>query len=188
MLLNTDSALNVRFDARQRLLLLERGEILLSTAHDARPLRVRSHEALFEALGTRFVLRQERAETQLSVEQGAVAIAPLDLEHGSTVAEAGQRFRVTRHGAQAIEQQSMDSAAWADGMIVTRDMRLADFLAEIGRYRHGHLGCTEAVADLRLSGVYRLDDTDNLLDLLPRTLPVRVLRRTPWWVTVEAHS
>jgi transmembrane sensor len=82
----------------------------------------------------------------------------------------------------------MDSSAWADGLIVSRDMRLADFLAEVARYRHGHLGCDPRVADLHLSGVFRLDDTDKLLDLLPRTLPVRVMRRSDWWVTVEART
>ncbi|MCY1460045.1 Protein FecR [compost metagenome] len=67
-------------------------------------------------------------------------------------------------------------------------MRLADFLAEVARYRHGHLGCAAEIADLRLSGVFRLDDTDKLIDLLPQTLPVRVQRRTDWWVTVEGKA
>ncbi len=68
----------------------------------------------------------------------------------------------------------MDIGAWADGLIVTRNMRLADFLDEVGRYRRGYLGCAADIADLRLSGVFRLEDTDKLLALLPRTLPVQV--------------
>ncbi len=67
-------------------------------------------------------------------------------------------------------------------------MRLADFLAEVSRYRNGRLACSEAIADLRLSGVYRLDDTDKLLELLTRTLPVEVHYRTRWWVTVQARA
>lgn len=187
--LNTDSAVNVRFDSSQRLLLLERGEILLSTAKDAsRPLRVSNRDGLFEALGTRFVLRQDERSTRLSVEEGAVAIAPRVRGQTTTIAETGQTYEINGDSALLAERGSMDSAAWADGLIVTRDMRLADFLAEIGRYRHGHLHCDESVADLRLSGVFRLDDTDQLLALLPRTLPVRVEKRTDWWVTVSARG
>lgn len=187
--LNTDSAVNVRFDARQRLLILERGEILLSTARDAaRPLRVRNRDGLFEALGTRFVLRQDEHSTRLSVEHGSVAIAPRVRGRTTAIAEAGQTYQINGDSALLAQNGDMDSAAWADGLIVTRDMRLADFLAEISRYRHGHLRCDESVADLRLSGVFRLDDTNQLLALLPRTLPVRIEKRTDWWVTVSARG
>lgn len=55
----------------------------------------------------------------------------------------------------------------------------------MSRYRHGYLGCTEDIADLRLSGVFRLEDTDKLLQLLPQTLPVFVRQRTRWWVRLE---
>ncbi|QIE90776.1 FecR family protein [Pseudomonas nitroreducens] len=187
--LNTDSAVNVRFDTNQRLLLLERGEILLSTAKDAsRPLRVSNRDGLFEALGTRFVLRQDERTTRLSVEEGSVAIAPRVRGQTTAIAGPGQTFEINGDSALLAERSNMDSAAWADGLIVTRDMRLADFLAEIGRYRHGHLHCDESVADLRLSGVFRLDDTNQLLALLPQTLPVRVEKRADWWVTVSARG
>lgn len=187
--LNTDSAVNVRFDPRQRLLVLERGEILVSSAKDTtRPLRVSNRDGLFEALGTRFVLRQDERSTRLSVEDGSVAIAPRVRGRTTAIAEAGQTFEINGDSALLVERSNMDSAAWADGLIVTRDMRLADFLAEIGRYRHGHLHCDASVADLRLSGVFRLDDTDKLLALLPQTLPVRVEKRTDWWVRVSARS
>mgnify|MGYP006151463505 CR=1 FL=1 len=76
----------------------------------------------------------------------------------------------------------------AGGLIVTRDMRLADFLAEVGRYRHGYLGCSADIADLRLSGVFRLEDTDKLLAILPQTLPVRLRYRSRWWVSLERSA
>ena len=187
--LNTDSAVNVHFDSRQRLLLLERGEMLLSTAKDAaRPLRVSNRDGLFEALGTRFVLRQDERSTRLSVADGSVAIAPRVRGQATAIAKAGQTYEINGDSALLAEHSNMDSGAWAEGLIVTRDMRLADFLAEIGRYRHGHLHCDASVADLRLSGVFRLDDTDQVLALLPQTLPVRVEKRTDWWVTVSARG
>jgi ferric-dicitrate binding protein FerR (iron transport regulator) len=79
----------------------------------------------------------------------------------------------------------MDIAAWSDGLLVTRNMRLIDFLAEVRRYRPGYLGCSMDIADLRLSGAFRLEDTDKLLAILPRILPVHVRYRTRWWVSLE---
>lgn len=71
-------------------------------------------------------------------------------------------------------KMNMDVGAWTDGLIVTRSMRLADFLEEVGRYRHGYLGRSTEIAILRLPGVFRLEDTDKLLAILPQMQPVQV--------------
>ena len=86
-------------------------------------------------------------------------------------------------GADIVELgRRAEAGAWLDGLIVTRNMRLGDFLAEVARYRPGFLSCAADIADLRLSGVFRLEDTDRLLAVLPQTLPVRLHQRTRWWV------
>lgn len=148
------------------------------------PLLIQTRDALLEDFGGQVVVRQDADCTRISVSQGKVALhrpdgAPLQW------ITPGQSWRVDALGPQPIERQPMDAGAWAEGLIVTRDMRLADFLAEVSRYRHGYLGCTEDIADLRLSGVFRLEDTDKLLQLLPQTLPVLVRQRTRWWVRLE---
>lgn len=185
--LNTDSAADLHYTARQRLITLTRGEIMLTCGHDAaRPLLVQSRHGLFEGLDGRFVVRQDRDCTRLSVASGQVVIrshhdsdgAPLQLN-------AGQSYLITASTATEAKPLDMDAGAWADGLIVTRNMRLEDFLNEVGRYRRGYLHCAASIADLRLSGVFRLQDTDKLLAVLPRTLPVQLRYRTRWWVTVE---
>lgn len=186
--LNTDSAADLDFNARQRLISLSRGEIMLTCGPDpqagaARPLLVRTRHGLFEGVDARFVVRLEGDCTRLSVTAGSVAIHG---PHGAPVrVQAGQSYRVSTSQALPVPPLDMDVGAWADGLIVTRNMRLADFLQEVGRYRHGYLGCADGIGDLRLSGVYRLEDTDKLLAILPQTLPVRLRYRTRWWVTLE---
>ena len=64
---------------------------------------------------------------------------------------------------------------------------LADFLREVARYRTGVLRCDPAVADLIVSGVYPIKDTDAILQSLARALPVQVHSVTPYWVTVSAR-
>ncbi|MDE3738103.1 FecR family protein [Pseudomonas resinovorans] len=185
--LNTDSAVDIRLDSQQRLVELRRGEILVSSAIQTTPLQVVTAHGLVEAQAARFVLRQGRAASRLSVLQGSVALNPAS-GLSKQVVEAGQSVDLTWEGIRPVQQLDFEAGAWVDGLIVTRDMRLADFLAEVSRYRHGRLACADSIRDLRLSGVFRLDDTDKLLSLLPRTLPVHLHYRTRWWVTVEARA
>ena len=70
-------------------------------------------------------------------------------------------------------------------MLYADDTPLADVLAQLARYRHGLVRCDPAVAHLRVSGVYQLRDTQALLDLLQASLPIRVRRRSRWWISVE---
>lgn len=189
--LNTNSAADLDFNAQQRLIKLRHGEIMVSCGGDQdgirRPLLVESRHALLEGFDARFVVRQEDRCTRLSVTHGSVAIHSPHTADGRTArVEAGQNYRIDNRLAEPVSPLAMDVGAWADGLIVTRNMRLDDFLLEVGRYRHGYLGCTAAIADLRLSGVFRLEDTEKLLAILPQTLPVQLRYRTRWWVTLEA--
>ncbi|CEL26856.1 FecR domain-containing protein [Pseudomonas fluorescens] len=187
--LNTASAVDLDYTAQQRLIKLTRGEILVTCGGAdegsafERPLRVQSRHGVYEPQGARFVLRQDSDCTRLSVTSGRVAI-----NAGGTSIEAlaGQSYLIDHHHVRSAPPLNMDVGAWADGLIVTRNMRLGDFLSEVGRYRQGFLSCASDVADLRLSGVFRLEDTDKLLAILPRTLPVQLRYRTRWWVTLEA--
>lgn len=189
--LNTDSAADLDFSAQQRLINLRRGEIMLACGSDpqtvtARPLLVQSRHGLFEGFDARFVLRQDGDCTRLSVTAGSVAIhSPHGADGVAARVQAGESYRVSSTEAQPVPPQDMDVGAWADGLIVTRNMRLQDFIQEVGRYRHGYLACAKDISDLRLSGVFRLEDTDKLLAILPQTLPVQLRYRTRWWVTLE---
>ena len=69
-------------------------------------------------------------------------------------------------------------------MLVADNLSLGCFIAELGRYRSGVLGCDPSIANLRLSGVFQLAEPDTLLADLPRILPVRLVSRTRWWLRV----
>ncbi len=187
MQLNTHSAADISFTGQQRLVSLKHGEIMLTCQPDSRPLRVSNRDGLFEAAEGRFTVRQQDDCTRLTVATGKVAIYP---EQGGPLvwAHTGQSWLTGPLGPQLMATADMDMSAWADGLIVTRNMRLQAFLEEVGRYRHGYLSCAVEVAELRLSGVFRLDDTDKLLALLPQTLPVRLSTRTRYWVRLEASA
>jgi transmembrane sensor len=76
------------------------------------------------------------------------------------------------------------SVVWLQGMLVADRQRLADFLADLGRYRPGFVQCAPEVADLRVVGAFPLADTDRVLAMLTEVLPVSVRYATPYWVRV----
>ncbi len=179
--LNTDSVADVRFDAAQRLIVLSRGEILVVSGRDSqavayRPLRVQTRHGLFEAVGTRFTVQLRDDGTLLAVQEGAVRVSPRDGAETAVLVRAGERVHVDSLRAQAAPELRWAADGWDEGVLDVRDLRLDVFLAEVSRYRRSQVHCDPAVAALRVSGVFQLADTDKLLAMLPRTLPVAVER------------
>lgn len=184
MQLNTCSAVDLAFHDQQRLVRLKHGELMIN-CNPRNPLLVQTRDALLEGFEGRFVAYQDSDYTRVSVIHGKVAIHRPGAGQLQWI-EGGQNWRLDAQGAQRLAHMEMDAMAWTEGLIVTQDMRLSNFLAQVSRYRHGYLGCSNDIADLRLSGVFRLEDPEQLLRLLPQTLPVRLRRRTRWWVHVES--
>lgn len=184
--LNTHSAIDVRFDERQRRVVLQDGEILIETGspNDPRPFIVETSDGRMRALGTRFLVRREADATVLSVLKSAVAANTWG-KPDERILREGQQARLTRNGLGPLAALPAGVDAWTRGMLVVDDQRLADMLAELGRYRVGHLGVDPQVADLRITGSFPLNDTDLALKALLPTLPVRIEQHTQWWVTVS---
>ncbi|MNH18169.1 fec operon regulator FecR [compost metagenome] len=177
--LNTRSAADVRFDGQQRVVHLREGELALEVAKDARPLLLRTGEGALRMDSGRFNVRQYDGFSLVSVFSGTASVSGHALL-------AGQQARLAGNGWRAITALERNAGAWVDGMLVASQMRLGDFLAELGRYRQGQLGCSDRVADLRISGSYPLDDSERILQMLEVALPVRVRRFTRYWVTVDS--
>ena len=186
--LNTHSALDVRFDDKQRRIVLQEGEILIETGHnDARPFIVETREGRMRALGTRFLVKREDQGTRLSVIKSAVAAQPHTPAQEQIVKE-GQQVLIHNDGLGPLLALNADADAWTRGMLVVDNARLGDLIQELGRYRRGYLGVAPEIADLRITGSFPLHDTDLALSALLPTLPVRLEQHTPWWVTVQAKA
>lgn len=186
--MNTDSAMDIAYDALERRLLLRSGEVLVHTAQDpaARPFVVATDAGGIRTVDARFTVRLIGAHCRVAVLAGAVDVTPTHTPGQRHRVVAGQSLRFHEAGANAVQALAAGAADWARGVLVADNMRLADFLDELSRYRPGIVRCDPAVANLRLSGGFQLHDTDRILALLPATLPVRVLTRTRYWVTVQA--
>lgn len=182
--LASDSALDVNFDSHERRLHLYHGEVLISTASDPRPLRLHTAQGSLRPLGTRFSVSLDDNTTHLSVFEGRVlASCAGSTAQREVAADGSLSFDSDDFGA--LVPASPAREAWSRGVLLAEDIELSRFVAELGRYRHGYLGLDPALRHLKIMGTFPLHDTDQALAMLERTLPVRVHRRLPWWVTIE---
>ena len=185
------------------------GEIAIETAapaprqpKDPRPFVVLMPQGELQALGTRFLVRQEEGHARLTVLQDSVAARPVGCAAPEQtraigadctlerVIRQGQTAQLGPDGVHHVAQAARDADAWRDGVLVFDNARLADVVAEFARYRRGHLGLHASLADRRVSGTFPLHDTDHALDALLRGLstpdaPLRLRRFTPWWADIE---
>lgn len=177
--LNTDTAIDVLFDANQRLIHLREGEILVQTAPDispmARPFLVSTRQGRVQALGTRFTVRELQPRTHLVVLEGAVKVELAENRQSTPlIVNAGQRTDFSSHTFGQLSVADPYVGAWTQGMLMADKMRLADFVAELTRYRRGFVRLDPALADLRISGAYPISDSQRTLNMLAQTYPILV--------------
>lgn len=192
--LGSASAFNQEYDARLRRLRLYTGEILIQTTadnqHDAggRPFVVHTAHGRMRALGTRFNVRLDaQGGTQLTVYKGAVEVT-LAAGAPSTTVTAGRQTRFTAEHLEAPTPADPAREAWSRGILLAQDIPLGEVIAELSRYRHGHIAVAPDVAQLPVLGSYPLDDIDGALAMLQQALPIHIRRPLPWWISIEARA
>jgi transmembrane sensor len=190
IILNTNSAVDVAFSPDARRIMLRGGEVMVLPAQGAQALRaallVQTAEGAVEAHGPQFSVRQERGLTRVAAFRGAARVLPA--AGGALTLEQGHCCAFTRHDASTPQQFDARQAMWTRGLLYADNMRLADLAAELSRYRHGVLRCADDVADLRVSGIYQLNNADATLALLERTYPIRLRSITPYWTMIESRA
>ncbi|MEW5505907.1 FecR domain-containing protein [Pseudomonas antarctica] len=185
LLLNAQSAADIQFDPQRRLVRLREGELLARVASDRnRPFLIQTEQAQVRAYGNRFVLRERQGQGQVVALDGALEI---DRQSGERLQlAAGHEVHFDRAGFGPVQVSSAGATAWIDGFLQVRDRPLAEVIDALRPYHTGVLRLDPSVAGLRVSGLYRLDNPQQILDTLARTLPIHITRRTGLWVTVNA--
>ncbi|WP_455922708.1 FecR domain-containing protein [Pseudomonas putida] len=185
--LNAQSRVVVRFDSAQRLVLLRCGELLVDVARDpGRPFVVETGHGRMQALGTRFLVQRTDDRTRLVMLHSEVEITT---RSGlKRVAKAGDAVSFDEHGYLSVEPASGYDDAWADGLLEVRESTLGDVVEHLRKYRRGIIVVSPQVADLRITGLYFLDDSDRTLKLLERSLPLSIHYYSPYWVSIEPRG
>ncbi|WP_421549548.1 DUF4880 domain-containing protein [Pseudomonas sp. QD4] len=183
--LDTHTALDIRGDAAQREVLLSLGRLLLEVGAGT-PLRVRTEDGwVHPAPLSKLMISLAEGNpsgTRVQVLLGSAAISP---RQGTSVQlAAGRQLLFDPHAAGPSEDLPASASAWTRGLLIAERMPLGQVVAELNRYRSGVLRCDPAVAALPVSGSLSLDRPDASLDLLARTLPIRIQRVLGYWASV----
>jgi transmembrane sensor len=186
--LNTDSAVTVRYDTTQRLVVLTSGEADFEVAHESgRAFRVLAGSAEVRDLGTKFDVRVENDSTLVTVVEGRVGVAPSPTSGepapGPQPAPrfvqlgADQQIRVTA-GEVPAEPTAVDAqrtTAWLHRQIMFEREPLERVAREFNRYSRKPIEITApALRSLEISGVFATDDTAGFIAFLRSLEGVRV--------------
>ncbi|MGE8066369.1 FecR family protein [Pseudomonas sp. NPDC089569] len=177
--LDSRSRIEVRFENNRRAVELAEGEAMFSVQHDtSRPFVVEAGSGKVTVTGTRFDVRRGSAETRVVVEQGTVKVqgrSASDSDFVSLTAGMGTHVDASGKVAPAYAVNPAELTAWRSGKLVFNNASLSDVAEQVSRYRDKPLKVgSAAVGNLRLTSVFKSDNTDALLKALPNILPVAV--------------
>lgn len=131
-------------------------------------------------------VRQWEQGCEVAVVRGSAQAVPL--QGAPVLLQAGQQVRLLARGVGQPTAFDALQLGWRDGVLTALNQPLGDFLQALNRYRPGILRWSPDVAALRVTGSFRLDDTDRILGLLSASLPIEVQARTRYWVTVQLRG
>ena len=206
LVLDTDTVIDVHYDAEQRLITLHSGRIMITTAKDstARQFSVNTPQGRVIALGTRFSVASHNGKTHVAVFEKSVQVynnAILNSidntlhntitnkqRYTSQIIRQGQSLSFSSSSQGEINHAEPFADAWLQSYLVVVNIALIDLLTQLARYRPGVLRCSDDIAQLKISGSFPLNDTERSLSILEQTFPLKQRRLTRYWVSLDARS
>lgn len=183
--LNVDSAVEVRYGAKERRVELVRGEARFTVTTDAaRPFVVATGAVMARAVGTSFFMQRREAGTELVVTEGRVKFGATN---DATAVEvvAGQVAVSDPRNPQALRVVTADPLsmarriAWEQGRVICYPgMTLAELAREFNRYHRQKIVLQDAAtAALPVGGAFELRNLEALVGVLEGSFDVRVVER-----------
>ncbi|MEC5318111.1 FecR domain-containing protein [Brenneria populi subsp. brevivirga] len=186
LMLNARTAVDISVapGAGLRQVALHSGGIMATIAQDAqRPFIISTTMGGIVAL---------QAKVNIRYEDGGVHVGVLD-NIAKITNSLGQSVRVQAgHGVwfdraalyhTAIAPQA--ETAWVQGRLEVQDRSLASVIRTLRDYSPGLIHLDPAVANLRVSGNFPLDDINYTLDSLAQTMPIAVVHTTDYWINIR---
>ncbi len=185
--LNAGSSVDLAFDSRQRLILLRHGELVIQVAADPqRPLIVRSAQGDVRALGTRFLVSQEQYATRVVVLEHSVRASLAGHSESRELGE-GEAALLATDGIHPLREQTA-RADWLNGRLSVTDEPLETVIDSLRPYLTGYIRVEPRARQLRVQGVFPLDEPRRTLAALGETLPLDVRRFGPWLTLISLRE
>jgi len=187
IMLNTNSAVKVKYNEKNRDIYLQKGEVFFSVKPDkARPFRVHAGESYVRAVGTRFSVQltgKNENRVTVSVLEGIVEVATAKFP------KAAEKPRLTLGQALSYDKTHSDSITttniavantqriegWRTGQFVFQNLNLAEVVRDHNRYSKIKIRLNDtALANETISGRFEIGDTNALLFALKNLLNIDV--------------
>lgn len=204
IMLNTGSTVDVDYAGAQRVVTLLDGQASFKVATDAtRPFIVYAGEGSVRALGTEFDVYKSSDGIKVTLIEGRVRVASVEAISDALAASAasdvppvltqvelspGEQAAIAPVGivptAEPVDIGRV--TAWREGKVSFRNTPLAEAVAEMNRYSPEPiiLG-DDALADLRVSGVFRVSNSDHFVNALESLFGIEALRDADGGVVLD---
>lgn len=193
ILLNTDSAVSVDYQTNKRQITLHHGQARFAVAKDAiRPFEVKTDNLNVRALGTVFDIYKKAADDiSVTVQEHSVAAWVQTENQGQpTQVKVQEGQQLTYHVDGTLQPPSTidlaQASAWQQRRLFINDRPLSELIAELGRYRVGRIFLADAqLLNLHVTGVFSLDNPDEVLARVRKILSLQETRLGSWWVVLH---
>jgi transmembrane sensor len=190
--LNTDTRIEIKYDARARFVDLKTGEALFDVAkRPAWPFIVKAGDREIRALGTSFVVRRDETQTAVTLVEGTVTVTTQGPASHAARSPANERTprdaytltpgqKLTFMANQAhLATTSLDNAiAWRRGQIILDDTPMSGAVSELNRYSKVKLVIESPDArTIRVTGLFQTGDSLNFARAVAQTYGLTVEER-----------
>lgn len=164
-------------DTRRIELLAGRGFFDIAPGSDRR-FQVVTERAVIEVTGTQFTAASKSDGTTVILREGGLRVRQRTTTDTGVRLAPGQRITVGANGLSAPENVSFSAASgWIQGRLIFSDRTLASVLDELRRYHRGTILLLNTdLADVRLSGNYKLDDPVRVVEQIAGLASGEVVR------------
>ena len=195
LVLRADTSVVASMSREARSVNIERGGAYFDVSRDeTRPFVVSAGDIDIRVRGTAFDVLKGPSSVTVSVTHGRVAVSHLtNPSRGgvrTTQLAGGQQLTVEADGTfgAITDFDPKQVLGWREGRFSYLNARLEDIIADINRYRTVKIAIEdEALKDLRITTMFRAENTDQMLAGIEATEPVTVLR-SPSSITIRRRE
>ncbi|RUS01731.1 FecR family protein [Pectobacterium polaris] len=187
LMLNARTAIdiNVRPEVVVRQVALHNGGIFAEIRPDTqRPFVIATRMGDIVALQAKVNVRYESGGVHIGVLDN---IAKITNHTGQSLSlHAGQGGWFDRSTLYQVAITPETESAWTQGRLEVHDRSLASVINALRDYTPGIIRLDPAIADLRVSGNFPLDNLNYTLDSLAQTMPIAIVHTTDYWIHIRA--
>ena len=194
--LNTDSQVQVDYSKALRKIRLLRGEVHFEVAREPdRPFEVYARSGLVRAVGTAFSVYLKDEEVQVTVTEGQVDIATINMTAQAqgtktpAVVPGARKLGTLKSGqtttfSENISEISEVSVAelerrqsWRQGVLIFRGEPLSDVVREVNRYTPMTIEIADpALNSLKVGGRFEVGEFEAMFEVLEQSFGIEIAR------------